>query len=317
MSEMVNHANPLLDALRRPMRSLRISVTDRCNLRCHYCMPEDDYAWVERDEILTFEEISALVGIFTELGVRRLRLTGGEPLLRHNLGELVAMLVKNPLVEDLALTTNGVLLARKARPLREAGLRRVTVSLDTLRRDRFQTLARSSTHPAVLEGIDEAVRVGFESVKLNMVVIRGFNDDEIPEMLEFGRRKGAELRFIEYMDVGGATRWTPERVMTRAEILAAIEQSFGAVSPVHERAPVNGEGKFKAPAERFRLADGATFGVISSTSEPFCGTCDRSRLTTDGVWFLCLYAARGIDLKSLLRRGEPEIGRIIQEAWRA
>ncbi|MGH9350910.1 MAG: GTP 3',8-cyclase MoaA [Terriglobia bacterium] len=310
-------AGPLLDALHRPMRSLRISVTDRCNLRCHYCMPEDDYVWVERDEVLTFEEISALAGVFTGLGVRRVRLTGGEPLLRHNLDRLVGMLAGNPHVEDLALTTNGVLLARKARLLREAGLRRVTVSLDTLRADRFQTLTRSPAYAAVLEGIDAALRAGFESVKLNMVVIRGFNDDEIPEMLEFGRRKGAEIRFIEYMDVGGATRWSIERVMARAEILAAIEQTSGAVRPVQEHTPANGEGKFKAPADRFKVADGTTFGIISSTSEPFCGTCDRSRLTTDGIWFLCLYAARGIDLKSLLRRGEPEIGRIIQEAWTA
>ncbi|HEV2417973.1 MAG TPA: GTP 3',8-cyclase MoaA [Terriglobia bacterium] len=309
--------DPLLDAFHRPMRSLRISVTDRCNLRCQYCMPEDDYVWVERAEVLTFEEITALAGIFTGLGVRRLRLTGGEPLLRHNLDRLIAMLTANPRVEDLALTTNGVLLARKARRLREAGLRRVTVSLDTLRADRFQTLAKSSAHAAVLAGIDEALHAGFESVKLNTVVIRGFNEDEIPAMIEFGRGKGAEIRFIEYMDVGGATRWSIDRVMPRMEILAAIEQSFGVVLPIQERAPVNGEGKHKAPAERFKLADGTTFGIISSTSEPFCGTCDRSRLTTDGVWLLCLYAASGIDLKSLLRRGDPGIGRIIQEAWTA
>lgn len=308
---------PLLDAYERPMRSLRISVTDRCNLRCHYCMPEDNYLWVERDELLTFEEIAALAGIFTGLGVRRLRLTGGEPLLRHNLDRLVSMLAANPLVEDLAMTTNGVLLARKAQRLRAAGLRRITISLDTLRRDRFATLARSSSHEAVLDGIDEALRVGFESVKLNMVVIRGFNDDEIPAMIEYGRRKGAEIRFIEYMDVGGATRWSMDRVMARADILTAIERAFGEVHPLEERMPASGEGKHKAPADRFKLRDGTTFGIIASTSEPFCGTCDRSRLTADGVWFLCLYAAGGIDLKSMLRRGDPGIERVIQETWTA
>lgn len=308
---------PLLDAYQRPLRSLRISVTDRCNLRCHYCMPEDNYVWVERDELLTFEEISTLTDVFTRLGVSRLRLTGGEPLLRHNLDRLVSMLAANPLVEDLAMTTNGVLLARKAQRLRDAGLRRLTVSLDTLRPDRFQVLARSSSHQAVLEGIDEAMRAGFESVKLNMVVMRGFNDDEIPKMIEFGRGKGAEIRFIEYMDVGGATRWSMERVVSRADMLAGIERAFGEVKPIEEPAPASGEGRYKAPAERYKLADGTTFGIIASTSEPFCGTCDRSRLTADGVWFLCLYAARGVDLKSMLRRGEPGIERIVREAWTA
>lgn len=306
---------PLLDAYERPMRSLRISVTDRCNLRCHYCMPEENYVWMERDELLTFEEIATLAGIFTKLGVRRLRLTGGEPLLRHNLDRLISMLAGNPLVEDLAMTTNGVLLARKAERLRAAGLRRITISLDTLRRDRFATLARSSSHEAVIEGIDEALHVGFESVKLNMVVMRGFNDDEIPAMIEFGRHKDAEIRFIEYMDVGGATRWSMERVMPRADILTMVEREFGEVRPIEERVPANSEGRHKAPADRFRLADGTTFGIIASTSEPFCGTCDRSRLTADGLWFLCLYAARGIDLKSMLRRGDTGIERVIQDAW--
>lgn len=312
---MIDRTNPPLDTYHRPMRSLRISVTDRCNLRCQYCMPEDEYVWVNRQEILSFEEIAALVEIFTGLGVSRLRLTGGDPLLRHNLGELVSMLRQNPCVEDLALTTNGVLLGRMARPLRRAGLDRVTISLDTLDAGRFRVLTRSGAHAAVLEGIDEALAAGFESVKVNTVVMRNFNGDEIPGLLEFGRRKGVEIRFIEYMDVGGATRWAPKHVVSRAEILGTIEDRFGAAEPLFE-AP-SGPGKAKAPADRFRLADGAVFGIISSTTLPFCGTCDRSRLTTDGVWFLCLYASGGIDLKAILRRGVPaaEMARTIKQAW--
>lgn len=300
------------------MRSLRISVTDRCNLRCRYCMPEDEYAWVQRQEILTFEEIAALVEIFTSLGVQRLRLTGGEPLLRHDLGRLVKMLAQNALAEDLALTTNGILLARMAAPLRNAGLKRVTVSLDSLDPERFRSLTRSSAHRAVLEGIDEALRCGFESVKINTVVMRGVNDDEIPALVEFGCEKGIEVRFIEYMDVGGATRWSMDAVVTRAEILASIERRFGAVTPADP--PAEGAGGLaKAPADRFVLPDGSAFGVISSTSQPFCGSCDRSRITPDGLWLTCLYAAGGLDLKTPLRNGAPheEIARIVREAWGA
>lgn len=307
-------AKPLLDRFHRPLRSLRISVTDRCNLRCRYCMPEDEYAWVERKEILTFEEIAALVEIFTSLGVRRLRLTGGEPLLRHDLVRLVGMLAQIALVEDLALTTNGILLARSAGPLREAGLKRVTVSLDSLDPERFRSLTRSGAHRAVLAGIDEAQRCGFESVKINTVVMRGVNDDEIPALVDFGRGKGIEVRFIEYMDVGGATRWSMDDVVTRAEILATIERCFGPVTPADP--PADG-ALAKAPADRYALPDGTTFGVISSTSQPFCGSCDRSRITPDGLWLTCLYASGGLDLKAPLRNGTPheKIAGIVREAW--
>lgn len=318
MPNPVCETKPLLDRFHRPMRSLRISVTDRCNLRCRYCMPEDEYAWVERREILTFEEIAALVEIFTSLGVRRLRLTGGEPLLRHDLGRLVRMLAQNALVEDLALTTNGILLARSAAALRDAGLKRVTVSLDSLDPQRFRSLTRSGAHRAVLEGIDEAQRCGFESVKINTVVMRGVNDDEIPALVDFGREKGIEVRFIEYMDVGGATRWSMDQVVTRADILATLERCFGPATPVNP--PIDGaNGLAKAPADRYVLPDGTSFGVISSTSQPFCGSCDRSRITPDGLWLTCLYAAGGLDLKTPLRNGEPhqEIARTVREAWGA
>jgi cyclic pyranopterin phosphate synthase len=299
----------ILDRLARPLRSLRISVTDRCNLRCRYCMPEAEYVWLPRQSILTFEEITRLAGVFSGLGVNKLRLTGGEPLLRHDLPKLVEMLNRVPGVEDLALTTNGVLLAHAAAPLRAAGLRRVTVSLDTLHPERMVSFARSARHADVLEGIGEAQAVGFDAVKLNAVIIRGFNDDEVVPLLEFGRARGLEVRFIEYMDVGGATGWSMDQVVSQHEILKQVSQRYGQVTPVRSDS--------WAPAERFSLPDGTRFGVIASTTQPFCRTCDRSRLTADGTWFLCLYGERGVDLREPLRMGasDAEIGQRLGSAW--
>ncbi len=298
-----------IDRLGRPLRNLRISVTDRCNMRCQYCMPEAEYVWLPRQSILTFEEIDRLTGVFAGLGVRKLRLTGGEPLLRHDLPDLVGLLGRHAGIEDLALTTNGILLARHAEALRAAGLRRVTVSLDTLRPDRMVSFARSARHAEVLEGIDAARSVGFASVKLNAVVIREHNDDEVLDLLEFARGRGIEIRFIEYMDVGGATHWEMGRVVSRREILDTVAAVHGPVTPLREET--------WAPAERFRLRDGTTFGVIASTTEPFCRTCDRSRLTADGTFFLCLYGERGLDLRELLRIGasDGEIADRIAETW--
>src|SRR2546422_890919 len=201
------------DRFGRPLRSLRISVTDRCNMRCRYCMPEDEYVWLPRESILTFEEIERLVRVFSGLGVDKVRLTGGEPLLRHELATLVAMLDRVPGLKDLALTTNGLLLAREAEALRRAGLARVTVSLDTLRPARMREFAKSTRHDDVVAGIQAARQVGFRHLKLNTVVVRGFNDDELADLIEFGRSHDAEVRFIEYMDVGGATRWTTDQVV--------------------------------------------------------------------------------------------------------
>jgi cyclic pyranopterin phosphate synthase len=283
------------DTLGRPLRNLRLSVTDRCNLRCSYCMPEEDYVWLPRRDLLTFEELHQLVEIFTGLGVDKVRLTGGEPLLRRNLPALVRLLAKTSGVTDLAMTTNGVLLAEQAPALREAGLHRVTVSLDTLRPERFRALTRRDDHARVLEGIAAVGRAGFTGLKLDTVVMRGTNEDELAELIEFGRAHAAEVRFIEYMDVGGATLWSMDRVVSRAEMLETLRRRYGAVEPVIEVS--------SAPAERFRLPDGTTFGIIASTTTPFCRTCDRSRLTADGVWFLCLYAQQGTDLRSLLRDG--------------
>jgi cyclic pyranopterin phosphate synthase len=300
---------PLLDRFARPLRSLRVSVTDRCNLRCQYCMPEQEYVWLPRDSLLTFEEIGAVVDAFTPLGVDRVRLTGREPLLRRDLPVLIESLAARSELLDLALTTNGVLLRHQAGGLRAAGLHRITISLDTLRRDRFQALTRVDELAAVLSGIDAAAASGFRSVKLDTVVIRGVNDDELIALLEYGRRMGAEVRFIEYMDVGGATRWTHDAVVPRREMLARLESHYGPIMPIDEPS--------SAPAARFRLPDGTTFGVISSTTEPFCASCDRSRLTADGVWLLCLYAGTGTDLRRPLRAGatRDDLQRLVGAVW--
>src|SRR6266700_2474236 len=298
------------DTLRRPLASLRLSVTDRCNLRCRYCMPEDDYAWLPRTSILTFEEIERLTGVFASLGVHKVRLTGGEPLLRHDLSTLVAMIARNPRIRDLAMTTNGLLLGKHAAELRTAGLQRVTVSLDTLRPERMLAFAKSGRHAAVLEGIAAARQAGFARLKLNAVVIRGFNDDELIDLIEFARAHDAEVRFIEYMDVGGATRWSRDQVVSQREMLEVLGRRYGPIEPLSDDA--------RAPAERFRLADGTSFGIIASTTAPFCRTCDRSRLTADGTWLLCLYAAQGVDLREPLRGGatDDELATLIRDVWR-
>jgi cyclic pyranopterin phosphate synthase len=301
---------PVLDRWSRPLGSLRISVTDRCNLRCRYCMPEAEYVWLPRASILSFEEMARVCRVFTDLGVTKLRLTGGEPLLRKDLATLVGLLAREPRIRDLALTTNGLLLARHAAQLRQAGLQRVTVSLDTLRPERMQAFARSARHGDVLAGIAAARQAGFSGTKLNTVVVRGFNDDELADLIDFGRDVGVEVRFIEYMDVGGATRWTPEQVVSQQEMLTRLRARYGPIEALPD-------GAARAPAERFRLGDGTTFGIIASTTRPFCGACDRSRLTADGHWFTCLYAERGVDLREPLRNGadDAELARVVRDVW--
>ncbi len=301
----------VLDTLQRPLRNLRLSVTDRCNLRCAYCMPEEEYRWLDKRMLLSFEEIVRVVSVFTALGVDRVRLTGGEPLLRQELPELVRMLAANDRLRDLAMTTNGVQLARHAQTLREAGLQRVTVSLDTLDPSRFQTLARRDSLPQVKEGIAAAAAAGFTSLKLDSVMLKGTNDDELLPLLRYAATVGAELRFIEYMDVGGATRWSMEQVLSRAQMLERITAEYG---PVHPLVPED-----SAPAERFRLSTGQTFGIIASTTQPFCRSCDRSRLTADGTWFTCLYARAGTDLRQALRDGASDeaLTALISSTWTA
>jgi len=291
------------------MRNLRISVTDRCNLRCQYCMPEQNYVWLSRRDLLSFEEIDAIVEIFVAAGVDRVRLTGGEPLVRHQLHRLVAMLAEKKRIRDLALTTNGVLLAEQASLLYEAGLHRLTVSLDTLHPERFAALTRQDALPKVIAGIAAAHRAGFKHLKIDTVVIRGKNDDEIIDLLEYARQWGAELRFIEYMDVAGATRWSFDQVVSRGEILQRVMEHYGSVSSV--------PAQDSAPAERFALPDGSIFGIVASTTTPFCRSCDRSRLTADGMWYLCLYGRNGLNLRDCLRGGASaaELEEMITSAW--
>jgi cyclic pyranopterin phosphate synthase len=307
-------SHPVLDRLGRPLGSLRLSVTDRCNLRCRYCMPEEHYVWLPRESILTFEELARLTRLFVSLGVRKVRLTGGEPLLRHDLPALVGLLRPVEGIEDLALTTNGVLLAPAATALKAAGLDRVTVSLDTLRPERLAAFARSTRHADILAGIRAAAAAGLGPVKLNCVVVKGFNDDEIIDLLQFATEEGAELRFIEYMDVGGATRWSLADVVSRQEILDTVERRLGPVRPI---ARESGGLEAAAPAERFRLENGTTFGIIASVTAPFCRDCDRSRITADGTWFHCLYADQGVDLRDPLRLGSSDAAllELIRSRW--
>ena len=272
-------------------------------------MPEPDYAWLPRESVLTFEETLTLVDTFTDLGVDRVRITGGEPLLRRDLNRLIEQLAARPALGDLALTTNGVLLERQASLLRAAGLPRITISLDTLSPARFEALTRFDQHAAVIAGIEAAAAAGFDSLKIDAVVIRGVNDDELVPLIEFSRGLGAEIRFIEYMDVGGATRWSPSAVVSRREMLTRLEAHYGPIAPVAEVT--------SAPADRFTLPDGLVFGIISSTTEPFCASCDRSRLTADGIWLMCLYARAGTDLRRPLRAGATadELRQLIATVW--
>jgi cyclic pyranopterin phosphate synthase len=272
-------------------------------------MPEEDYVWLPREDVLTHEEMAVLAGYFTDLGVDRVRLTGGEPLLRRGLPRLIRLLLQNRRVMDIALTTNGILLADQAEALYEAGLHRITVSLDTLKPERFRQLTRRDEYARVMEGIESVVRVGFTGLKLDTVAMRGFNDDELIALIEFGKRVQGEVRFIEYMDVGGANEWSQAKVLSRAEMLTLLSEHYGAIEPMAERG--------SAPAQRFLLSDGTTFGIIPSTTTPFCAMCDRSRVTADGMWYRCLYATTGTDLRKALRAGASDdaMRSLIRAGW--
>jgi GTP 3',8-cyclase len=274
-------------------------------------MPEDDYVWLARESLLGFDEIGTLVDVFTGLGIDKIRLTGGEPLLRSNLPDLVRILAARPALSDIALTTNATMLAEFVEPLRRAGLRRLNISLDTLRRDRFLALTRQDAHARVIEGIEAAARV-FAGTKIDTVVIRGINDDELVPLLDYGGNVGAEVRFIEYMDVGGATHWTSKLVVPRQEMLSRLRSAFGQVSPVDEP-------DSSAPADRFSLPDGRVFGIISSTTEPFCRRCDRARLAADGVFYTCLYATDGLSLREHVRAGvsRSDLAHLVSCRWAA
>lgn len=290
----------LIDRFGRVVRDLRVSVTDRCNFRCTYCMPEEGLNWLDRSEVLTFEEIERVARLCVErFDVDSIRLTGGEPTVRAHLPRLIERLAglrtgdgRKP---DLALTTNGATLATIATQLRTAGLDRINVSLDSLRRERFRAMTRRDELDNVLAGIAEAVAAGFDKVKVNSVIERGTNDDEIVELAEYGRDHGVEVRFIEFMPLDATNEWERNKVVTQDEIVGAIH----AVHPL-EQIPARGA----APADRWRYLDGkGSVGVIPSVSHPFCGDCDRVRLTSDGQFRTCLFATNEFDLKSIMRSG--------------
>ncbi len=289
----------IVDALNRPAIDLRISVTDRCNYRCSYCMPLGKYEWVDRKEILSYEEIERLARIFVSLGVEKIRLTGGEPLLRRDLDQLVARLCQLDGLKDLSLTTNGSLLAESAQSLAAAGLKRVNVSVDTLDPDKFHRVTRRRDLDKVIKGMLAAKSHGLDPVKINTVVERGVNDDEIVALVEFARRHGFAIRFIEYMDVGNVNRWGLEKMVPKEEILAVIRKSF----QIEEAGRKGGS----APSVDYRLSDGGPeIGVIASVTEPFCHSCTRMRVTADGRLVTCLFSTHGHDIKQYLREGAPD-----------
>ena len=285
----------LVDPFGRTIRDLRISITDRCNFRCTYCMPSEGMKWLTRPEVLTYEEIERITGVFVErFGVRSVRLTGGEPTVRAHLPVLVEKLARIGL-DDFSITTNGATFRSVAADLKAAGLQRANISLDTLRRERFLEMTRRDELQNVIEGIDAAIEVGFSPVKINAVVQRGVNDDEIVELARFGRDRGVEVRFIEFMPLDAEGNWNPQQVYGQDEIVASIHEVF----PV-EQMPARGA----APADRWRYLDGGgTVGVIPTVTKPFCGDCDRVRLTADGQFRTCLFATEEFDLMSMLRNG--------------
>ena len=284
---------PLVDSFGRVHRDLRISVTDRCNFRCTYCMPEEGMRWLPRSEVLTFEELERVARVLVERhGIRSIRLTGGEPTVRAHLPVLVGKLAALPV--DLALTTNGATLRSGAADLAAAGLRRVNVSLDSLRPDRFAELTRRDELANVLDGIDVAIEAGLAPVKVNAVIVRGVNDDEVVDLARFGRERGAVMRFIEFMPLDADGTWRSDQVVTQAEILGQIEAAF----------PLEPVVRGTEPAERFRYLDGrGEVGVIPSVTRPFCEQCDRIRLTADGQLRSCLFSLEDHDLRGVLRSG--------------
>jgi cyclic pyranopterin phosphate synthase len=290
-------ASDLVDPFGRVIRDLRISVTDRCNFRCTYCMPAEGMEWLPRSEVLSFEEIERVARIFVErYGVNGIRLTGGEPTVRAHLTTLIAKL--SALGVDLAMTTNGATLRNIAHDLRSAGLNRINISLDTLDSERFEVMTRRDELANVLAGIDAATEAGFDPVKVNTVVERGVNDDEIVAMAVFGRERGIEVRFIEFMPLDAEGHWVNDKVVGQDEIVATIAEVF----PL-EQVPARGA----APADRWRYLDGAgTVGVIPTVTKPFCGDCDRVRLTAEGQFRTCLFATEESDLRQLLRSGADD-----------
>ncbi|MEK6406886.1 MAG: GTP 3',8-cyclase MoaA [Acidobacteriota bacterium] len=300
----------LRDAYNRPIKDLRISVTDRCNYRCTYCMPLEEYVWIDRSEILSFEEIARLARLFVGLGVEKIRITGGEPLVRKDLHRLIGMLSALAGVRDLCLTTNASLLSEQIEDLAAAGLKRINVSIDTLDPEKFKQITKRGDLAKVLEGIFAAKKLGLHPIKINAVIERGMNEDDIIPLFEFAREHGFAMRFIEYMDVGNANNWISEKIVSKKEILERINARY----PLREVGRDNGT----APSVDYEFIDGlGDVGVIASVTEPFCSSCTRARLTADGKLVTCLFSDIGHDLKSLMRSGatDEQLVEVIGSVW--
>jgi GTP 3',8-cyclase len=312
MPAAIPGSGPLVDTFGRIHSDLRISVTDRCNIRCFYCMPEEGAEFAPVRTLLSFGQISQFVEAVMPLGVRKIRLTGGEPLLRPRLHELVASLSTLRSVDDLALTTNGVLLAKQARALYDAGLRRLNIHLDTLDRERFRTITRRDDLGRVLAGIEAAREIGFTTIKLNAVAMKGLTEPDVVPLVRFGREYGIEVRFIEFMPLDAQEIWSLDRVLTADDMVTMLEAEFGRLRPVPDADP-------RAPATEYQFADGHRVGFIASVSRPFCLNCNRLRLTSDGKLRYCLFAREETDISGLLRSGgsEEEIQNVVRETvWR-
>jgi cyclic pyranopterin phosphate synthase len=289
---------PLVDRFERLHDNLRISVTDRCNIRCFYCMPEEGGQYAPKPEILSFEEMARFTRIAAGMGVRKIRITGGEPLARKDLHKLIAQLNAIEGIEDIALTTNAVLLGAQAEALYEAGLRRLNIHLDTLDRARFAEITRRDELPRVLESIDVAQRMGFGPIKLNVVAVKGVTEQDVIPMARFGRERGIEIRYIEFMPLDSQGLWDKTQVLTMDQMLERLRGEFGEMDAVPDQDP-------RAPATEFRYRDGkGTVGFIASVSKPFCLNCNRIRLTSDGKLRYCLFAVEEMDVKALLRSGD-------------
>lgn len=305
---MESHGTQLIDGYGRLHDNLRVSVTDRCNIRCYYCMPERNVEFMPRAEILTFEEIERFVRIAASLGVTKLRITGGEPLVRRDLDRLVRSLASIDGIRDIAMTTNGVLLAEQAEALRRAGLRRLNVHLDTLDREKFLQVTRRDELGRVLEGLEAARRAGFDSIKINAVAVKGLSETDVVPLARFGREHGFQIRYIEFMPLDAQGLWDRNQVLLMEEILRLLEEEFGPLEPVPDPDP-------RAPALEYRFPDGrGAVGFIASVSRPFCLNCNRIRLTADGHLRYCLFALEETDVKSLLRggAGDDEIRQTIR-----
>lgn len=305
----------LRDAYNRPIRDLRISVTDRCNYRCTYCMPLEEYTWIDRSEVLSFEEITRLARLFIGLGVEKIRITGGEPLVRKDLHRLVGMLSGLEGIQDLCLTTNASLLCEQIEDLAASGLKRINVSIDTLDPAKFKQITKRGDLAKVLEGIFAAKKLGLHPIKINAVIERGLNEDDIIPLVEFAREHGFAMRFIEYMDVGNANNWISEKIVSKKEILERITARY----PLKEVGRDNGT----APSVDYEFIrdidedEAGDVGVIASVTEPFCSSCTRARLTADGKLVTCLFSDQGHDLKSLMRSGatDAQLIELISSVW--